>query len=666
MAYKRISPQPVVEGGTGAITLTGVLTGNGTSAITANTVTQYGTVVAGVSNAVSSIAPSAIVGIPYISQGAAADPTFGTAVVAGGGTGNTTFTAYSIITAGTTATGPFQNVVGLGSIGDILTSAGAGLLPVWAPPATASITITGDTGGPLSSSSFTFNGGTTGLSFNGVVSTFTTTFAGITANAGIVNLGTDATTNAINLGTVSNTGRTINIGNTTGTTGIVEQVGTGNFSLDGVTNSTYTIGASTTTGTIAIGGTAQTGTITLGSSSGTNIVAIGTGAGATTVNIATGATNAKAVNIGTGAVANIIAIGSTTGAAALTLNSGSAGIVATGVASVAVANKNYVTINTVTGALGSDAGAISSITITGDTGGGLTGSSFTFTGGTTGLSFGGAGSTETLTFAGITANGGTVSLATDATTSTINVGTGAGVKTSTFGSTNSTSATTIQSGTGALNVTSTNGALTINSGTGVLGISTDAAATTVNLGTGAGAKTITLGSTNTTSTTNLQSGSGGIKIPAFAEGALVTSSTGVISTVTGTAGYVLTANAAGTAPSFQVAGGGGGMTWTVITADQNAAVNNGYICNKAGLLTLTLPTTAAAGTMIGVTGINTATGWKIAQNASQQIHFGTANTTSGTGGSLASSATRDSIELVCVVADLEWNVLSSIGNITYV
>ena len=78
-------------------------------------------------------------------------------------------------------------------------------------------------------------------------------------------------------------------------------------------------------------------------------------------------------------------------------------------------------------------------------------------------------------------------------------------------------------------------------------------ATTCNFATGGAAKTLTLGSTNTTSTTNLQSGSGGINIPAFAEGALVTSSAGKISTVTGTAGYVLTANGAGTAPSFQAA-----------------------------------------------------------------------------------------------------------------
>ena len=56
---------------------------------------------------------------------------------------------------------------------------------------------------------------------------------------------------------------------------------------------------------------------------------------------------------------------------------------------------------------GSQAIPASSITITGDTGGGLTGSSFTFTGGTTGLTFAGAGSTETLGGILKLANGGT-------------------------------------------------------------------------------------------------------------------------------------------------------------------------------------------------------------------------------------------------------------------
>lgn len=107
--------------------------------------------------------------------------------------------------------------------------------------------------------------------------------------------------------------------------------------------------------------------------------------------------------------------------------------------------------------------------------------------------------------------------------------------------------------------------------------------------------------------------------------------------------------------------------WTVVTAaSANMAVDTGYIANNAGTCVLTLPTTAAVGNVIRVTGINNATGWQIAQNAGQTIHFGTVNTTAGAGGSLTSSATRDSVELVCVVANTDWNVLSSVGNITVV
>lgn len=49
--------------------------------------------------------------------------------VAGGGTGIATATAYSVICAGTTATGAFQSLAALGSSGAKLTSNGAGALP---------------------------------------------------------------------------------------------------------------------------------------------------------------------------------------------------------------------------------------------------------------------------------------------------------------------------------------------------------------------------------------------------------------------------------------------------------------------------------------------------------------------------------------------------------
>lgn len=107
------------------------------------------------------------------------------------------------------------------------------------------------------------------------------------------------------------------------------------------------------------------------------------------------------------------------------------------------------------------------------------------------------------------------------------------------------------------------------------------------------------------------------------------------------------------------------VTWSVITADQTAAVNNGYICNKAGLLTLTLPTTSPIGSIIEVTGINTNLGWKIAQNVGQTIYFGDQQTTTGVTGSIASTLTRDSIRIVCVVANTDWNVIPGTqGNLT--
>lgn len=44
---------------------------------------------------------------------------------------NSGLTAYSVITGGTTSSGPFQNVSGVGNSGEVLTSNGAGVLPSW-------------------------------------------------------------------------------------------------------------------------------------------------------------------------------------------------------------------------------------------------------------------------------------------------------------------------------------------------------------------------------------------------------------------------------------------------------------------------------------------------------------------------------------------------------
>lgn len=85
--------------------------------------------------------------------------------------------------------------------------------------------------------------------------------------------------------------------------------------------------------------------------------------------------------------------------------------------------------------------------------------------------------------------------------------------TTTLGSYIGTSSTNIASGSGGINITAQgSGALTVNSVTGAVNISNNPNTTTVNIATGAAAKTLTLGSTNTTSRTAIQAGSGGIAL----------------------------------------------------------------------------------------------------------------------------------------------------------
>ncbi len=109
-----------------------------------------------------------------------------------------------------------------------------------------------------------------------------------------------------------------------------------------------------------------------------------------------------------------------------------------------------------------------------------------------------------------------------------------------------------------------------------------------------------------------------------------------------------------------------GTTWVEETGtSRSAAVGEGVVCNNASLVTVTIPTTAAFGDTLTVIGKG-AGGWLIAQNASELIHFLGTDTTTGVGGSLASTGQYDGVEMVCTVADTEWTVYSAMGNITTV
>lgn len=139
----------------------------------------------------------------------------------------------------------------------------------------------------------------------------------------------------------------------------------------------------------------------------------------------------------------------------------------------------------------------------------------------------------------------------------------------------------------------------------------------------------------------------------------------------GSNGYQLTADSAQASGLNWVAptGGswaGGVSSWVDVTGTTQAmAVNTGYIADNAGLVTMTLPATAAQGTVLSVAG-NGAGGWRIAQNALQSIKIGNQQTTVGVGGSLSSTNANDQLQLLCVVANTTWVTMSGWGNITVV
>jgi hypothetical protein len=122
----------------------------------------------------------------------------GTLIVANGGTGKTTFTAYSVVCAGTTATGVFQNVVGVGSSGQILTSNGAAALPTWqnVSASGAITTITGNSGGAESPLAGNFNVlGTGSITVAGSANTETVQLTGLTNHNVLVGAGSPTITN---------------------------------------------------------------------------------------------------------------------------------------------------------------------------------------------------------------------------------------------------------------------------------------------------------------------------------------------------------------------------------------------------------------------------------------------------------------------------------------
>jgi len=312
--------------------------------------------------------------------------------------------------------------------------------------------------------------------------------------------------------TVSTAGNMAGIGTITND-GLITASGgltlTGTTSVnDSATTSTTSIGGGTTTGAITVGGTG-TQTISVGNGAGVKTVAVGSDnttstttilGGSGGVNIAHGAyddpvniagstatgtvtvggTGTQQIDVGTGAGAKTVGLGSDNGASATTIKAGTGDLTMTSIDDVTL---NGGSTDSILNLFTNNHANVINV------GTGTAGNIFHI------------GDNDTL------ADTGTIGSAKDTWAL-------AGISV-TIGSTGTSSATAIQSGSGEVKINeSINQPVSIATGTstGTVEIGNGDTAQTVTIANGAGVKTVALGSTDTTSVTTISSGSGGLAL----------------------------------------------------------------------------------------------------------------------------------------------------------
>lgn len=105
-----------------------------------------------------------------------------------------------------------------------------------------------------------------------------------------------------------------------------------------------------------------------------------------------------------------------------------------------------------------------------------------------------------------------------------------------------------------------------------------------------------------------------------------------------------------------------------VSVDSSQIAQNGYAyltTNNMARVEIELPISSKRGDGFRVAGYGNG-GWRITQNAGQAIYMDASSTTPGAAGSLSSLTPRNAVELVCVLDNLEWQVLSSQGNLSIV
>lgn len=115
--------------------------------------------------------------------------------------------------------------------------------------------------------------------------------------------------------------------------------------------------------------------------------------------------------------------------------------------------------------------------------------------------------------------------------------------------------------------------------------------------------------------------------------------------------------------SNQLEANNAGIIWVIQTTDTVAVKNFGYFTNGANVH-ITLPPTSILGDTFKVYNYNGG-GFTIVQGAGQTIQVGEAQTTVGPGGYVLYTQRGDAIELVCSVANIQWEAVTFDGNLTY-
>src|SRR3954462_4495313 len=146
-----ISISVVDNSGSGQTDITFSSSGSGGTVTSVSGTTNRITVTNGTTTPVIDISASYVGQSSITTLGTISTGTWqGTAVtVPYGGTGDTSFTAYSVLCGGTTSTAALQNVSGVGTSGQVLTSNGAGALPTWQAAGSGSVTSVSGTSGQI-------------------------------------------------------------------------------------------------------------------------------------------------------------------------------------------------------------------------------------------------------------------------------------------------------------------------------------------------------------------------------------------------------------------------------------------------------------------------------------------------------------------------------------